>query len=88
MNIFNLGRKYDELRKEVDDLKKSPDYSGQINELEQAIVDMQASHAEEIKEIRERLDMPRRSKSTMRPWALLRSVAERGEDKFKVKTDA
>ena len=68
MNIFNLFRKYEELRKDHDMLYAAHvATASQIHELEQAIVDMQASHAEEIKEIRERLDMPRRSKSTMRP---------------------
>ncbi len=80
MNIFNLGRKLEELREDHDDLRQKHGFLVErCNDLEKALVDMQAAHNEDLKEIRERLDMPQRRKPTVRPWNMLRSVAEAGE---------
>ncbi len=89
MNIFNLGRKYEELRQDYDTLHKalSEAYS-RITELEKSQVEMQAAHAEDIKEIREHLDTPQRRKPTMRPWSMMRSIAEKGEQFIRDKQNA
>jgi len=93
MNVFNQGRKLQELRTEFDHSKDffargHNELVDRVNELEKALVETQAAHSEELKEIRERLDMPQRRKSTVRPWNMLRSVAEAGERFMKEKTSA
>ncbi len=93
MNVFNQGRKLQELRAEYDTFREEAatalgEHGSKIYELEKALVDMNASHAEEIKELRERLDMPQRRKPTMRPWSMMRSIAEKGEQFIKDKQNA
>lgn len=50
-----------------------------IDAIEKALAEMQAAHAEEMKELRERLDMPRRKQASGRPFTELRKLAEIGE---------
>ncbi len=89
MNIFNQSRKLQELRKEHDALVTvHMELGNRVVEQEKALIEMQAAHNEDMKEIRERLDMPQRRKPTMKPWSVLRSVAEKGEQFMKEKQNA
>jgi septation ring formation regulator EzrA len=53
-----------------------------FDELEKSFLDMNRSFSEDMRELRADINTPRRSKSTLRPWSLLRSVAEAGERKM------
>ncbi len=57
-----------------------------IAELEKSFLDMNRSFSADLKDISERLDMPQRRKPTMRPWNMLRSVAEAGEQFMAIKS--
>ncbi len=49
-----------------------------LDALEEAFATEQSAHAQEIAELRERLDMPKVRKPSGRPFHVLRSLAEAG----------
>ena len=82
MNIFNLFRKYDELRKEFEQFKANEATLRQadqkrIDELERAFAAEQQAHGAEIAELKERLQ-PLNTRRPRRSFEMMRYVAEMG----------
>lgn len=82
MNIFNISRKHDELRREFEAFKASVATlheadSKRIAELEQAHVEECAALHAEIAELQQRLNT-RAARQPHRSFAMLRNIAEMG----------
>jgi len=53
--------------------------------IEEELAKQEASHAVELQELRDRLDMPAKKKASGRPFAVLQKVAELGAQAQRVK---